>query len=110
MRITYDMIWIKRARTPGLMRARVFERGESNSIDRMLGKRDYHCEREWIGCERWFNASNLRERGSSKLETFLSSKTHYISKVEEASACPLPSLTITFGSKREYASGKYRRR
>jgi len=106
MRVTYDMIWIKRAKTPGLMRARVFERGMTNSLDRMVGRKDYNREREWIGCERWFETGNLKVRAPKQLENFLSAKTHYIDNIEEVTKCQLPALTITFGRKPEFACGR----
>lgn len=98
MRIEYEIISLKRAKTPCMLRAKVLEKHTANSLDRAVGRRSHSRERDWIGCEIWHEASKFgKVRAPKQLERFLASKKHMLDEVEEAIQCQLPALTVSFG-------------
>jgi len=96
MKVTYQLGWMKRGRTPGMFRAMVHEIGTPNWVERLIGKDNYTKSDEYIGHNMWFR-DGTKVRAKVALEEFLSKRTMYAdAKRGGGIKCALQFNMITF--------------
>jgi len=96
MKVSYRLGWMKRGRTPSVFRAMVYEAGNANWVERLIGRNSYRRSDEYIGHSIWFR-EGTKIRAVKALEKFLEDKTRYADmKHGGGKKCALPYGMITF--------------